>query len=332
MRLVADIGGTNARFALSPARGRLRDVRIFRVRDFETPLAAIRSYLGGRRVRRAVLAVATPVEEDEIRFTNNSWRFSRSRLARELGLERLAVINDTVAHASALPHLGPEDVRWLLRRMPEPQRPAVLLAPGTGLGLALLVPWGRRVVPFPSEGGHVSFAPVDELETEILRRLQPSLGHVSNERLLSGPGLLRLARILAEIRGRSCGATTPLEVTEWARSRECVICVEAVQRFSGIFGSVAGDTALMLGARGGIYLGGGLLRALGERFDEQAFARRFGAKGRLSWYLERIPVLQVLREDTALLGASWHRFAPRTDATPRLPLPHDGGPGLSSLE
>ncbi len=306
MRLVADIGGTNARFALSPRGGILEDVRVLRVRDFPDPAAAIRTYLEGRRVRRAVLAVATPVEGEDIAFTNSPWRFSRRTLEAELGFERLSVINDMVAHATVLPHLAPEDRRPIQADGAAPDRPAAVIAPGTGLGIAMLVPCGARPLPLPSEGGHSSFAPADARERDLLALVEADRGHVSYERFVSGPGLLRLARGLARLDGASCPARMPPEVTAMARRGGCPYCREALGLFSALLGAFAGDIALTLGARGGIHLSGGLLLGLGELFDHDAFTRRFRAKGRLSWYLERIPVSQITRGDTGLLGASWY--------------------------
>ncbi len=306
MRLVADIGGTNARFALSPRGGILEEARVLKVRDFPDPAAAIRAYLDGRRVRRAVLAVATPVEGDEISFTNSPWRFSATALRSALGFEHLSVINDMVAHAVVLPHLAPEDRRPVQADGTVADRPAAVIAPGTGLGIAMLVPCGSRPVPLPSEGGHASFAPADARERELLALVEADRGHVSYERFVSGPGLLLLARSLAALDGVSCPAETPPQVTEFARGDHCPCCREAVALFSALLGAFAGDIALTLGARGGVHLSGGLLLGLGELFDREAFRRRFRAKGRLAWYLERIPVSQILRTDTGLLGASWY--------------------------
>ncbi len=306
MRLVADIGGTNARFALSPRGGVVEDLRVLAVRDFAGPAAAIRAYLGDRRVTSAVLAVATPVESDEVAFTNSPWRFSQKALRAELELERLLVINDMVAHAAMLPHLTEDDHRPILRNGVCGDRPAAVIAPGTGLGIAMLVPCGARPLPLPSEGGHCSFAPADARERALLALLEKDREHVSFERFVSGPGLLLLAQGLAELDGRSCPAKTPPEVSALARRENCRYCLEAVGLFSALLGAFAGDIALTLGARGGIYLSGGLLLALDTLFDREAFADRFRAKGRLAWYLERIPVRQVTRADTGLLGATWY--------------------------
>ncbi len=327
MRLVADIGGTNARFALSPRGGVIEDPRVLRVRDFPGPAAAIRAYLDGRRVASAVLAVATPVEGDEIAFTNSPWRFSREALRAELGLARLLVINDMVAHAAVLPHLDPSDRRAIQDNGAEPDRPAAVIAPGTGLGIAMLVPCGARPLPLPSEGGHSSFAPADARERALLALIEADRGHVSYERFVSGPGLLLLARGLARLEGASCEARTPPEVTMLARQGRCPHCREAVAMFSVLLGAFAGDIALTLGARGGIHLSGGLLLALDELFDHRAFLRRFIAKGRLSWYLERIPVSQITRTDTGLVGASWYGIEPDPGAERRRSGGSGGGAG-----
>lgn len=309
MRLVADIGGTHARFALSPAPGRIETAGVLRVVDFPGPLEAVRAWLGGREMpEEAVLAVATPVEGDEVRFTNSPWAFSVRALAAALGVARLAVINDFVAHALALPHLAPDELEQWGGSARRPERPRVVLGPGTGLGTAALVPCGGFEQPVATEAGHISLAPETARERALLAHLAARFDHVSRERVLSGPGLVTLAGALAELEGVALTVAEPKDVLERARGG-CAVCREAVSAFIGLLGAYAGDLALAHGARGGVYVLGGLLAAFGDLLDPALFRRRFEGKGRLSAWLAPIPVYRVLRTDTGLLGASAYAFA-----------------------
>ena len=216
-RLIADIGGTNARFALVEGAGSVADERHLLVRDYPDPASAIEAYLGGRRVDEAVIAVATPVESDEIGFTNSPWTFSIQGLQQRLGLRQLAVINDFVAQALAMPHLAKDEVELMGGGAPAPGRAVGVMGAGTGLGVSALIPGKVGWTALPTEGGHVSFAPGNEREDRVLATLRARLGHVSNERLLSGQGLLNLAQALATLDGAPLEAATPEEVTEAAR-------------------------------------------------------------------------------------------------------------------
>lgn len=309
MRLVADIGGTHARFALSREPGRIEAAGTLRVRDFPGPLEAVRAWLDGReRPDEAVLAVATPVEGDAVRFTNSPWAFSVRELAAALGLVRLAVINDFVAHALALPHLLPDELERWGGGERRADRPRVVLGPGTGLGTAALVPCGGFEQPVATEAGHISLAPETARERALLEELARAFEHVSRERVLSGPGLVTLATALAALEGVALEVDEPAQVLERARKGDA-LCREAVTLFTGLLGAFAGDLALAHGARGGVYVLGGLLAAFGDLLDPALFRRRFEAKGRLREWLAPIPVYRILRSDTGLLGASAYDFA-----------------------
>lgn len=309
-RLIADIGGTNARFALAEPGGPPTDERTLAVRDHAGPADAAEAYLAGRRVEEAVIAVATPVEGDAVRLTNSPWAFSVAGLRDRLGLKRLDVINDFVAQALAMPHLAPEELEALGGGAPAPGRAVGVLGPGTGLGVSALIPGPRGGwTALPTEGGHVSWAPGDERERALLAVLAARFGHVSSERVLSGQGLLNLAHGLAELDGRGCAAATPEDVTDAARAGACPACVEAARLFGALLGSAAGDLALILGARGGVYVAGGVPLRMGPLLDRQAFRRRFEAKGRMRAYLEPIPAWLVARGDTGLIGAAHHGTA-----------------------
>lgn len=302
--LVADIGGTNARFALFDEERGLSDIRNLSTAGHAGPAEAIRAYLGTRNVSTMVLAVATPVDGDHIRFTNSHWQFSVAELQRELDVSSLSVINDFVAQALAVPHLGETDLDIVRAGVCEPGWPIAVLGPGTGLGVAALVPVGDGWRPIASEGGHASFAPHSEREDAILRELRKEWPHVSCERVLSGPGLLRVARSLAAIDGVAFEATTPAEVTGSARDRTCPVCIETVRIFSALIGSIAGDLALTFGARGGVFLCGGVLARLGDMLDRELLTKNFMEKGRLRTFVNPIRIATVTHPNPGLLGAA----------------------------
>jgi glucokinase len=274
------------------------------VADYPGPVEAARAYLAGRTVREAVFAVATPVTSDRIGFTNSPWVFSIRDSQAALGLDRLEVINDFTAQALAVPWLTADERRQIGGGAPVPGQPVGVIGAGTGLGVGGLVPVGDRWQPLAGEGGHVSFAPHDEVEAAILLHLQRRFGHVSAERLLSGPGLVNLAVTLAALAGETLEITDPMQVAERARTGGCGFCSVALERFSSLLGAEAGDLALTLGARGGIYIGGGLVKRLGPLFDDARFRTAFVTKGRLAYFLEPIPTYLITRSDPGLLGAA----------------------------
>jgi glucokinase len=303
-RLVTDIGGTNARFALVGADGRPRDERTLKTRDYPGVVEAARTYLYGRDIESAVLVVAGPVESDQIRLTNCPWSFSLEATKAALEVEELLAINDFVAQALAVPELEPDDVVQLRGGAPLLDRAVAVIGPGTGLGVAGLLRVDGRWRPIPTEGGHVSFAPRDELEIRILQELKRRFGHVSNERLLSGPGLVNLANALAVIQGAAFSLSEPEEVVTRAAEQQCAVSIEAIHRFCSLLGAAAGDLALTLGARGGVYLTGGMISHLGSWFETETVIDAFLDKGRFRAYLDPIPVYRIRRQDIGLLGAA----------------------------
>lgn len=303
-RLVSDIGGTNARFALADDQGRLTDEQTLRTKDFPSLVDAAMSYLAGREIDHAVLVVAGPVESDRIALTNCPWSFSLEETKDALGVDKLTAINDFVAQALAIPRLGERDLLKLGGGDPVLERAIAVIGPGTGLGVAGLLRVDETYHPIPTEGGHVAFAPKDEVEIGVLRQLQRRFGHVSNERLLSGPGLVNFATALAALRDQELAITTPQEVVARAEQEQCPVCIDALQRFCTLLGAAAGDLALSYGARGGVYLTGGMVAHLGKWFDSERVLKAFVDKGRFRNYLSAIPVYRVLRTDNGLIGAA----------------------------
>lgn len=308
LRLVADIGGTNARFAVVEPDGDIRAEAVLACTDHTDLVAAIRAYLDGLpqpHPELAALAVACPVAGDRVTFTNNErWSFSIAETRRVLGLERLLVLNDFTALALAVPHLPEAGRRWVGGGSALAQAAIGLIGPGTGLGVSGLV-WSRgEWLPLRTEGGHASFSPIGELEWEIARVLAGRFGHVSFERLLSGPGLVNIYRALQEIEGTPAQPLEPVAITRRALSGEDSGCVRALEVFCAVLGTAAGNLALTLGALGGIYLGGGIIPTLGDFLDRSAFRERFEGKGRLAGYLSAIPTWIITAVHPALRGAA----------------------------
>ena len=305
--LIADIGGTNARFALATPDGRIEAERILSGADYPDLVQAATAYLRdipGPRPCRAAVAAATPVTGDWIQFTNSSWSFSTEAARQALGLERLLILNDFTALALALPLLGPDERRAVGGGTAVAEAPIGLIGPGTGLGVSGLVWSGSHWRPLETEGGHVTFSATDEREWAVNRILQRRFGHVSPERLLSGPGLFNLYTALAELEGWPVDDLAPADITERALAGTCPHCMEVLGLFCGALGTAAGNLAITLGARGGVYIGGGIVPRLGEFFARSAFRARFEAKGRFSGYLAAIPTWVITAANPALRGAA----------------------------
>jgi glucokinase len=310
--LTADIGGTNARYALIDRdRGksgyRVSQARTLASADYDSIEQSLDAYLSGiegRRPTRACLAVAGPVGGDRIRLTNLRWEFSVSQLARLFGFEDCRMVNDFSAFLAGVSELEPSQLHAIKPGVARPGSIIAAVGPGTGLGIASMTPGKACLCPIESEGGHVTFAPGNELELEIARILMSRFGRVSMEQVLSGPGLVNLYESLCVISGGKPAARTPEQITAMGLSREDPNCEETLRIFCGILGNFAGDVALMTGARGGVYIGGGVVRKFESVLTSGEFVRRFCDKGAMSAYVSEIPVYAVNSELTALLGAA----------------------------
>ncbi len=306
--LVADIGATNTRLALVEPGGVVTRVRVFATDESPDLGDMIESYLAAEdlpaRPTAAVLAIAAPVTGDEITLTNFPWTFSVRDLRDRLGLKALRVINDFVANAYALPHLSEGDRVQVGSGAPVPEAPCGVLGPGSGLGVSALVPAAGGAVPIRGEGGHVTMAAADAHEAEVLDLLRRRFDHVSAERVLSGPGILNLYNALCEVAGEPQEQFTPAQITDAQTGEDHPRAREATQMFCAMLGTVAGDLALTLGARGGVYIAGGIVPRLGARFAASQFRERFEAKGRFRDYLAAVPTYVITRPFPALLGTA----------------------------
>lgn len=303
--LVADIGGTHLRAALCGPDAALHAPATLACADYATPHAALADYLASRGARpvAACLAVAGAVTGDVFRFTNSSWQFSQTQLRAELGLAQLLVQNDFEALALALPELAPGDTQWIGGGSARAHCPMLVLGPGTGLGVATLVPHGNSWLALAGEGGHAGFAPQDDLEIALAAVLRRATPRVSNETILSGTGLTALYAALALLDGRQAASLNAAQVSARALDGSDARAVRALDVFCAVLGAVAGDMALITGARGGVYIGGGIAPRLLPFLQGSRFRACFEAKASQEAYVAAIPTWVIVRPAAALLGA-----------------------------
>jgi glucokinase len=309
-RLLADVGGTNARFALELAPGSFEAVQVLACGDHVSFADAMRVYLAAPevaafgKVKHAAVAIANPVDGDQIRMTNHHWQFSIEAVRQEVGLETLLVVNDFYALARSLPHLGQGDKVQVGGGTPRAGAPLGMLGAGTGLGVSGLIPAGGSWTALNSEGGHVSFSPANELDVAVLQYAWREFEHVSAERFLSGAGVELIYRALAHVQGLALEPLAAPEISRRALAGECAVSSQVLEVFCGMLGTVAGNLAVTLGAQGGVYIGGGIVPRLGERFAQSSFRSRFEQKGRFASYLAQVPTYVITAEYPAFLGVS----------------------------
>ncbi|WP_322105229.1 bifunctional transcriptional regulator/glucokinase [Paraburkholderia sp. J41] len=306
-RLLADIGGTNARFALETAPGEIGQVRVYPCAQYPGVAEVIQQYLKDTkigRVNHAAIAIANPVDGDQVRMTNHDWTFSIEATRRALGFDTLLVVNDFTALAMALPGLT-DTQRVQVGGGQRRQNSVIgLLGPGTGLGVSGLIPADDRWIALGSEGGHASFSPQDEREDLVLRHARTKWPHVSFERVCAGPGIELIHRALAARDKKKLPETLEVaDIVKLAHDGDA-LALETVECFCGILGSFAGNIAMTLGSLGGIYVGGGVVPRLGELFTRSSFRQRFEAKGRFDSYLANVPTYVITAEYPAFLGVS----------------------------
>jgi glucokinase len=308
MHLIADVGGTNTRVALKSSGAPTTRIRTFKNRDFANLGPLLKAYLAEQKPESAItsgaVAVAGPVESDVVSLTNLDWTFSVDDLMKMSGSEQFRVFNDFTAVALALPALDADQCEPICGGERRPDEVLAVLGPGTGMGVSGLVPCGHAWAPLASsEGGHATLAPATNEESQLFDLLRPTLkNHISVEKLLSGPGLVQLYAGLAELRKTTIETIEAETITARARDGDDPLAADALQMFFALLGSFAGNVALTIGARGGVYLAGGILPTLIPELKQSAFRERFVAKGRMREYLQDVPVYVITDPYPGLTG------------------------------
>lgn len=323
MILAGDIGGTSARLALCEPNGTTFQIVTEQTRpsrEYDSLEAIVREFTGFAcgKLSAASLGIAGPVSNGVVHTPNLPWVVESERLARTLGLGGVALLNDLEANAYGIAALAPDEFVTLNAGVPDPHGNAAIISAGTGLGEAGMFWDGTGQRPFACEGGHADFAPNSRQEIELLEYLQPKFGHVSWERVLSGPGLHNIHKFLRDcahkggqpsVGNEGCNEQTPGAISQAAIERRCPRCAQALELFVWIYGAAAGNLALKFMARGGVYLGGGIAPKIIGKLRESTFMEAFVAKGRMRPLLETIPVRVVMNDKAALLGAANHALS-----------------------
>ncbi len=318
--LVADIGGTNGRFGLvdydpakSKASGKINytasqqiTLKCANYPDMASMIKACCAEFGIAIPAHACLAIAGPIENGQASMTNLNWKFSINSLRDQLGMTTLHVINDFASLAYAVPFLQDNELTTLYAAKSNPDAPIVVMGPGTGFGMAGLIPTGGNWKIVPTEGGHASFAPTNDKEMAIKSVLLKEQSHVSVENILSGGGLVNLYRALAHVYDQDAKPYSPADVSTKGLSNEDPICREAVTTFCDVLGEVAGDKALSWGAKGGVVIGGGITPKLVDILHDTHFLERYKNKGPMAGYVSDISIRLIINDKAALVGsAAW---------------------------
>jgi len=309
-RLIADIGGTFARFALEVAPHVFEQSASLRCEDFADFHAAVTAYLSGLKdvapgaIKHAAVAIANPVSGDEVRMTNYHWQFSIEQMRQRLHFDNLVVVNDFTALAMSVPSLTAQQRRQFGGGTAVPRSVVGLIGAGTGLGVSGLIPADDGWIALGTEGGHTSFSPHDEREIAILQFAWRQYPHVSFERLLSGAGIELMFRALTHRAGLPERNLDAPEITRLALDGSDALCKETIDVFCAILGTAAANLAVSQGAFGGIYIGGGIVPRLGLYFDQSPFRERFEDKGRFTDYMKGIPTFVITATDATLMGAA----------------------------
>lgn len=303
--VLADVGGTNVRFALLTGAA-LGPIEHMAVRDYRLFTDALASFMERQTqratIRSAILAVAGVVEGERCALTNNPWVVDAAELRTRFGFTGIHIVNDFEAIAWSLPHLTAGDLRAIGGRAPVKSAPMVVLGPGTGLGVAAFVPHATGDFVLGSEGGHTTLPSGSLREDATIEHLRQRYGHVSAERVLSGHGLENLYRAIASIDALTIPERSAAEITRAAVEGRCATSRAALDMFCALLGEVAGNFALSFGARGGLFIAGGIAAHLRDWLPRSPFRSRFEAKGRMQHYVEPIPAYLILHDDPAFIG------------------------------
>ena len=303
--VLADIGGTNARFALLHAE-ETGPVLHLSVADHDTAYDALAAALDRFGVQSspptAVLAFAGPVDPEHAQMTNTGWQTTAGELGRRFGFANVKLINDYAALALGLNQFAGQDRRPIGRPRAASVGTLAVVGPGSGLGVAALIPSSPHPLPLVCEGGHATIAAANQLESDLIAILRERFGHVSAERLLSGPGLVNIHGALARLEGTKAPAIDAAQITQQGLDGTNPLCRRVLETFCGLLGSFAGNMALCYGAHAGVYLGGGILPRFPEFLAASEFRSRFESKGRLTDYLGAIPTWLITRPDATFTG------------------------------
>ncbi len=311
MILAGDIGGTNTRLAFFDGP-QPREIQVFGNAKYPSLAAIVTEYLAAHQqtIEAACFGIAGPVRHGVVEATNLPWKVHAGQLAADIGIKDVRLLNDLEANAYGIAALGDSDLAVLREGDYDPRGNRALVSAGTGLGEAGLIAVDDRHIPFASEGGHADFAPRNSSEVDLFKYLAQRFGHVSYERILSGPGLVNIYDF--------CRDTGLAEEPQWLAQEiaagdpaaaithnvhKSELCALAMDLFIGVYGAEAGNIALRLLATGGVYLGGGIAPKIVEKLREPAFLKAFDEKGRVAKLLATIPVRVILNDKTALLGA-----------------------------
>lgn len=304
--IIADIGGTNARFAVVDEKGEIGSVKIYQVRENPTLMSALLDYretqCKGTKILAIAMAVAGPVLSDVVSLTNSDWVCDRQELIRTFGTKLVYILNDFEAVAMAISDIKPDNYSAIQIGQMSSRHPKIVMGPGTGLGVAALKPVASGdFEAITTEAGHTRYAPANERERNLIKFLGQSVGFVRAEDLVSGPGLVNLYQANCQLVGESPKPCVPADVVEWARGGD-KLCQQVIDDFAAIFGSFASQIALSYNALGGVYLTGGVLEKMGSDFDSKRFIERFATNPRMADLLRQIPVLRVLSDIPAFSG------------------------------
>ncbi len=307
MRLVADVGGTHIRLSLVGGENKAHSsITKVRSADFDNLEAALANYIEdnqAQHINEACIAVAGPVKADRVKLTNLPWEFSQTGLRQALGVDKLAVINDFAAVALAIPHLDAGDCTQIGIGAVDHGLPIVALGPGTGLGAAMLVAHDSHHQVIATEAGHVAIAAETDIEHAIVKHFSTNGAHIKREFFLSGSGLQALYSALSVLQNTPAHDLSAAEITRRACADNDALCKQALSTFCAWLGGVCADQALSCGARGGVYIGGGMVKKFLNYFVQSDFRLRFEDRAAMRGYLQAIPTFVITREHCALLGA-----------------------------
>ena len=312
--LIGDIGGTNARFAiLVDAFAEPKEFPVVQTADFATIDQAIQTAILDRtslQPRSAVLAIAGPIDGDEIALTNCPWVVRPKAMAAELNLGDIILLNDFEAQALAVVALGEEHMVRIGHGHPDPSAGRVVLGPGTGLGVAGLVHSRHTWIPVPGEGGHMDMGPRTPRDFEVFPHIERIEGRISGEQILCGRGLVNLYRAIAKTDGREAPFSTPAEITSAALDKTDPVSVEAIDMFCTCLGRIAGDLALVFMSRGGVYLTGGIAQKIVPALLTSGFRAAFEDKAPHSALMRTMPVFVITHPLAALAGLAAYARTP----------------------